>query len=86
MSSPANTSSTSLPSQLYEVATVLQATELAYNADPVNNTKPLFAPKNNVSIDVDFEAQTCSITATLPMNFAIGGSGVTYIAVTDYLV
>jgi hypothetical protein len=84
-STPVSTSSaTSLPGQLLQVAQGLQAAELVHNADPVNTANPAFVAKNNVTIDTDFEAQTMSITATLPIAFAGSANGLTVTAV-DYL-
>jgi hypothetical protein len=80
-----DTNSASLPAQLYEVAVAAQNAELAYNADPLNTTNPLFTAVNNVSIDADFEAKTVSITATLPMVTTIAPSGQIVLTIQDYL-
>jgi hypothetical protein len=64
MAAAATLSATSLEGQALEVARLIQSAELAIAAD----TRP-----NNVTIAPDLEAQTVTLTITLPV--VLSGSG-----------
>jgi hypothetical protein len=61
---------------LLEMAQLLQAAELTVPEE----TRP-----NNVSISIDLEAGTASITATVPVSTVISPTGTIVVAATDYI-
>ncbi|MEM7554082.1 MAG: hypothetical protein AAF378_08275 [Cyanobacteria bacterium P01_A01_bin.84] len=69
-------SSTNQPAALLELATQLQASELAVPEE----TRP-----NNLTIAIDAEEGTASITATIPVTFALDSSGQLVVTATDYI-
>lgn len=69
--------STNQPAALLELGFLLQADELAL----ANTT----TPPNNVTITIDSEAQTATLAATLPFDYAFDTSGKPVISATNYL-
>lgn len=76
MSAAITSTATHLPGQFFEISRALQAAELALP----EATRP-----NNITIAVDTEAGSVTISATVPV--VLGGSGgvISYTA-SDYLV
>jgi hypothetical protein len=70
-----NISSTHKAAALLEIAASLQESELAV---------PEASRPNNVSVTLDLEGQTASITATLPVSFALTNGKIETTA-TDYI-
>jgi hypothetical protein len=68
--------STNQAAGLLELATLLQASELTVPEE----TRP-----NNVTIAIDAEAGTASVTATLPVTIVTDGTGKLVVTATDYI-
>jgi hypothetical protein len=68
--------STNKVAGLLEIAQLLQAAELAVPEE----TRP-----NNVSISIDLETGTASVTATLPVSAVVSSTGTIVVAATDYI-
>lgn len=64
------------PAALLELAFQLQATELTIPEE----TRP-----NNLTISVDAEEGTASVTATLPVTFSLDANGQPVLTATDYI-
>ncbi|MEM9926769.1 MAG: hypothetical protein AAF915_23980 [Cyanobacteria bacterium P01_D01_bin.50] len=69
-------SSATQPAALLELAFQLQASEITIPEE----TRP-----NNVTITVDAEEGTASISATLPVSFSLDASGQPVLTATDYI-
>ena len=72
----ADLESTNQPAALLELAFQLQASELTIPED----TRP-----NNLTIAIDGEESTATVTATLPVTFALDASGKPVVTATDYI-
>ena len=72
----ADLESTNQPAALLELAFQLQASELTVPED----TRP-----NNLTVAIDGEESTATITATLPVTFALDAAGKPVITATDYI-
>jgi hypothetical protein len=64
------------PSALLELAQMVQAAEL---------TVPVETRPNNVTITIDGEASTATVTATLPVAFTTDSTGKLVIDAIDYI-
>lgn len=68
------------PAALFELAQIVDAAENSRNA-----ANPGIAPKQNMSVTVDFGTRTAAIAATIPAAASSSTSGQPVIAATDYL-
>jgi len=72
--------STNLPAAFFELARLLDAAENARNG-----ANPGVAPKQNLTVTVDFGTRVASIAASLPITASPSASGQTQITAVDYL-
>lgn len=72
--------STTKPAALFEAARLLDASENARNG-----ANPGVAPKQNITVSIDFSTRVAAIAATIPIAFGLDNAGKILVDTIDYL-